>query len=63
MAPKNWLFSYSPEGASASAALYSNIETVKANNLEPCWYLRHLLEKLPDALHEEDYKALLPPIH
>jgi transposase len=57
---KNWLFSYTPEGASASAALYSIIETAKANNLEPYWYLRHLLEKLPDALHEEDYKALLP---
>ncbi|MCB9480750.1 MAG: IS66 family insertion sequence element accessory protein TnpB [Desulfobacteraceae bacterium] len=48
------------KGAWASAVLYSIIETAKANNLEPYWYLRHLLEKLPDALHEEDYKALLP---
>ena len=57
---KNWLFSGTPEGAAASAALYSLIETAKANDLEPYWYLRHLIEKLPDAMTEDDYKALLP---
>ena len=57
---KNWLFSGTPEGAAASAALYSLIETAKANGLEPYWYLRHLIEKLPDAMTEADYKALLP---
>lgn len=57
---KNWLFSASPEGAAASAALYSLIETAKANGLEPYWYLRYLLEKLPDAMTEDDYKSLLP---
>ena len=30
---KNWLFSGTPEGAEASAALYSLIETAKTNNL------------------------------
>jgi len=57
---KNWLFSASPEGAAASAALYSLIETAKANGLEPYWYLRYLLEKLPDAMTEDDFIALLP---
>ena len=57
---KNWLFSGTPEGAAASAALYSLIETAKANGLEPYWYLRHLIENLPDAMTEDDYKALLP---
>ena len=57
---KNWLFSGTPNGASASAALYSLIETAKANGLEPYWYLRYLLEKLPEAMTEDDYKALLP---
>ncbi|NDY74534.1 IS66 family transposase [Desulfobacter hydrogenophilus] len=57
---KNWLFSVTPEGAAASAALYSLIETAKANGLEPYWYFRYLLEKLPDAMTEDDYKALLP---
>jgi len=44
---KNWLFSDTPEGATASAVIYSIIETAKANGLEPYWYLRILLEKLP----------------
>ena len=57
---KNWLFSGSPKGAAASAAIYSLIETAKANGLEPYWYFRHLLEKLPDAMTEDDYRALLP---
>ena len=57
---KNWLFSGHPRGAEASAAIYSLIETAKANRLEPYAYLRHLFEKLPSATKEEDYKALLP---
>ncbi len=44
---KNWLFAGTPEGASASALLFSLIETAKANNLEPYSYLRYLFEKLP----------------
>jgi transposase len=57
---KNWLFSCTPEGARASAAIYSLIETAKANGLEPYWYLKHLFENLPEAMSEEDFQALLP---
>jgi len=57
---KNWLFSGSPDGATASATMYSLIETAKANGLEPYWYLRYLFENLPQAMTEDDYKALLP---
>jgi transposase len=57
---KNWLFSYTPQGAHASAAIYSLIETAKANGLEPYWYLRYLFERLPEAMTVEDFKALLP---
>ena len=57
---KNWLFSATPEGAHASAALYSLIETAKANNLEPYWYLRYLFERLTLAKTEADYRSLLP---
>jgi transposase len=57
---KNWIFSGTPEGAQASAALYSLIETAKANKLEPYKYLRYLFEKIPFAECEEDFKALLP---
>jgi transposase len=57
---KNWLFSGTPEGAAASAAMYSLIETAKANGLEPYWYLRYLFEKLPEAMTDDDYRNLLP---
>jgi len=57
---KNWIFAGSPQGAAASAAIYSLIETAKANGLEPYWYLRYLLDKLPEAMTEDDHRALLP---
>ena len=57
---KNWLFSGTPEGAAASACLYSLIETAKANGLEPYKYLRYLFQKLPFATSEDDYRKLLP---
>ena len=57
---KNWLFSGNPLGAKASAALYSLIETAKANGLEPYSYLRFLFERLPLANSTPEFKALLP---
>lgn len=57
---KNWLFSGHPRGADASAAIYSLIETAKANGLEPYRYLRHLFEHLPAATTDAQRKALLP---
>ncbi|MGH8436585.1 MAG: IS66 family transposase [Pseudomonas sp.] len=57
---KNWLFSDTPKGATASAQLYSLVETAKANGQEPYAWLRHVLERLPAAKSVEDYEALLP---
>jgi len=57
---KNWLFSGNVTGARASAALYSLIETAKANGLEPYWYLRYIFERLPLAKKDADFRALLP---
>lgn len=57
---KNWLFSDTPKGATASAQIYSLIETAKANGREPYAWLRHVLEHLPAASRVEDYEALLP---
>lgn len=57
---KNWLFSGSPDGAESSAALYSLIETAKANRHEPFHYLYYLFSKLPEATTESDFDALLP---
>ena len=39
---ENWLFAYSPKGATSSAALYSLVETAKCNGREPYAYLREL---------------------
>ena len=57
---KNWLFAGHPNGAHASATLYSLIETAKACGLDAYQYLRFLFEKLPYAQTGEDLKALLP---
>ena len=57
---KNWLFSDTPAGATASANLYSLVETAKANGHEPYAYLRHIFKELPAASSADDYEALLP---
>lgn len=57
---KAWLFSDTPKGATASAQLYSLVETAKANGQEPYTWLRHVLERLPHVQSVADYEALLP---
>lgn len=57
---KNWLFSDTPRGATASAQLYSLVETAKANGQEPYAWLRHVLDHQPFARSVEDFEALLP---
>jgi hypothetical protein len=44
---KNWLFNQTPRGATASALLYSLVQTAVANNLEPFDYLKYLFTELP----------------
>jgi len=57
---KAWLFCDTPAGAYASAAIYSVIESAKANGHEPYWYLRFLLDRLVSAKTTEDHEKLLP---
>ena len=57
---KAWLFADTPQGAHASAACYSLVETAKLNGLEPFNYLRTILTKLPYAETVEQIEALLP---
>lgn len=57
---RNWLFADTPKGATASANLYSLIETAKANGIEPYHYLRHVFNTLPSAETIEQVEALLP---
>lgn len=45
---KNWIFSNTARGATASAIIYSIIETAKENQLNPFFYLTYLFEKLPN---------------
>ena len=44
----NWVISGGPRGAGASADLYSLIETLKLNGLEPYFALRYILTRLPE---------------
>jgi len=57
---KNWLFAGDPSGADASAALYSLIETAKANGHKAYFYLRYLFDRLPLAQTQADYLSRLP---
>ena len=45
-ARRNWLFSFSISGAEAAAILFTLVETAKANNAHPYYYLKYLLETL-----------------
>lgn len=59
---KNWLFSNAPKGATASAVIYSIVETAKENNLNPFPYLQYLFEQLPniDLKNPEVLKKYFP---
>jgi len=57
---KNWLFSGSPNGAHASAGIYSLIETAKANGHDPYFYLCYVFDRIPLCKSEEDFERLLP---
>lgn len=46
---KAWLFSDTPRGAEASAAIYSIVTTAKMNGLEPRAYIEWLLTEMPNA--------------
>ena len=47
VARKNFLFSDTPQGAEASALVFSIIETATANGLDPYEYLVHIFRILP----------------
>src|SRR5437870_1831949 len=55
----NWLFVASERGGHAAAALYSLIESAKANGLNPYAYLRDVLTRLP-LTKAKDIDSLLP---
>ena len=58
---KNWLFSESPEGAKASATVYTMVEMAKAHNLNIYKYLNFLLEQRPTKEWTDDQFEKLAP--
>ena len=58
---KNWLFCDSPDGAQASADVYTMVEMAKANGVNVYHYLTYLLEKCPnDSMSDEEFEQLAP---
>ena len=57
----NWLFVASQRGGHATAALFSLIESAKANGLNPYAYLRDVLTRLP-VTKAKDIDSLLPHV-
>ena len=58
---KNWLFCDTPNGAQASAVVYTMVEMAKANGVNVYHYLTYLLEKLPnDKMSDEELELLAP---
>ena len=58
---KNWLFCDTPNGAQASAIVYTMIEMAKANGVNVYHYLTYLLEKLPEDRMSHNELELLAP--
>ena len=58
---KNWLFCDTPNGAQASAIVYTMVEMAKVNGVNVYHYLTYLLEKLPnDRMSDEELELLAP---
>ena len=57
---RNWLFAGSLKGGERAAALYSVIETAKANGLDPQAYIADVLAKLAGGWTAAQWDALMP---
>ncbi len=58
---KNWLFSDSPAGATASATIYSIVEMAKANDLNIYKYIEYILSQRPSKSWTDDQLELIAP--
>ena len=55
---KNWLFRDTPDGAQASAIVYTMVEMAKANGVNVYHYLTYLLEKqLDDRMSDDERRG------
>lgn len=55
---KNWVLIDTTRGADSSAIIYSLVETAKANNLRPYYYLKFLLTEIPKHIDDHDLTFL-----
>ena len=58
VARKVWLFCNTLSGAKAAAILYTLVETAKANNSDPYYYLKYLLDSMPAHMDDHDRSFL-----
>jgi len=59
---KAWLFADTPDGAQASATIYSLVESAKAYGLAPYDYLYYIMRQIPSCKEPADYARLLPHV-
>jgi transposase len=59
---KAWLFANTPDGAQASATMYSLVESAKASGLAPYDYLYYIMRQIPSCNEPADYARLLPHV-
>ena len=58
---RNWLFCDTTDGANASMAVYSLLETARANGLNPYKYMEYILQVRPnEKMNDEELEALSP---
>lgn len=50
---RNSLFSFSVKGAESMTTIFSLIETARANNADPYFYLKYLMEQMPKHLYDK----------
>ena len=51
---RNSLFSFTESGAEVAAVIFTLIETAKANGADPYYYLKYLLEQMPQYYNDPD---------
>ncbi len=50
---RNSLFSFSVKGAESMVTIFSMIETARANDADPYFYLKYLMEQMPKHLYNK----------
>jgi len=51
---RNSLFSFTTGGAEVMVVIFTLIETAKANQADPYYYLKYLLEQMPQHLYDQE---------